>query len=64
MEVTSNPSFPNLRFMGAGTFSTLQLPSDMAETAAVEIAETLIKFLLETGYFFRLAISVVFFDLG
>jgi hypothetical protein len=38
--------------MGAGTFSTLQLPSDKAETAAVVAAEIFIKFLRETGYFF------------
>jgi hypothetical protein len=40
-----------LRFIGAGTFSTLHPPSDMAETAAVVAAETLIKFLREIGYF-------------
>jgi hypothetical protein len=34
--------------MGAGTFSTLQLPKERVETAAVVVAVTLIKFLLET----------------
>jgi hypothetical protein len=38
--------------MGGGTFSTLQLPKDMVDTAAAETAEILIKFLRETGYFF------------
>jgi hypothetical protein len=37
--------------MGGGTFSTLQLPSDMVDTAAVVAAETLMKFLREIGYF-------------
>jgi hypothetical protein len=52
MVVTSNPRFPNLRFMGGGTFSTLQLPNDRVDIAAAEAAEILIKFLRETGYFF------------
>ncbi len=45
--VTIKSCFPNLRFMGGGTFSTLQLPSDIVETAAVVAAVTLRKFLLE-----------------
>jgi hypothetical protein len=49
-----------LRFMGAGTFSTLQLPSDMVETAAVVAAVTLIKFLLETLNLLLVAIIVSF----
>jgi hypothetical protein len=41
--------------MGAGTFSTLQLPKDMVETAAVDAAETFMKFLLEIEYFLFVA---------
>jgi hypothetical protein len=46
--------------MGDGTFSTLQLPNDIVETAAVVAAETLIKLLLESGYLLLFSIELGF----
>jgi hypothetical protein len=49
--------------MGAGTFSTLQPPSEMVEPAAVVAAETLMKFLRESDIFFVLPLKEFFLKL-
>jgi len=47
--------------MGSGVFPTLQLPRVIVDRAAVEAAETFIKFLLDIEYFLFVAIALIFF---